>query len=112
MPDVTDTVSSPRAPRGRAGRTRRRGPARLVGLPFRTVFVLLGAAFRIGWWSARLPVRATARTTRVLGFKALLLFGAGLVIGVLFAPYKGSALRAQLKKRLASSSTPTSDPDL
>jgi hypothetical protein len=89
----------------------RRRRAGLVTFPFRLVATLIVRAFRLGWWSARLPVRVTARTTRVLGFKALLLFAAGLVIGVLFAPYKGSALREQLRRRLAASSA-SQDPDL
>jgi hypothetical protein len=88
-----------------------RGGRGLLSSPFRLVGRLLVAAFRLGWWSARVPVRVTARTTRVLGFKALVFFGAGLVIGVLFAPYKGSALRAQLRRRLATAK-PVEDPDL
>jgi hypothetical protein len=98
MDDTNDLVTG----RGRSG---------LLTFPFRLVGRLVLRAFRLGWWSARLPVRVTARTTRVLGFKALLLFAAGLVIGVLFAPYKGSALREQLRRRLASSA-PAQDPDL
>jgi hypothetical protein len=98
MDDTNDLVTS-----------RRRGG--VLTFPIRFVAGLVFGAFRFGWWSARVPVRITARTTRVLGFKALVLFGAGLVIGVLFAPYKGSALREQLRRRLASSS-PAADPDL
>jgi hypothetical protein len=91
-----------------------RGGRGLLGSPFRLVGRLLVAAFRLGWWSARVPVRVTARTTRVLGFKALVFFGAGLVIGVLFAPYKGAALREQLRRRLATakSAGPVEDPEL
>jgi osmotically-inducible protein OsmY len=71
----------------------------LALLPFRLVGALVAGSFRLGWWSAKVPVRVTARTTKVLGFKAVVLFAAGLAIGVLFAPVTGSELRARLQRR-------------
>jgi osmotically-inducible protein OsmY len=74
----------------------------LALLPFRLVGALVAGSFRLGWWSAKVPVRVTARTTRVVGFKAVVLFAAGLAIGLLFAPLSGSDLRARLQRRLGA----------
>jgi osmotically-inducible protein OsmY len=82
-------------------RSERRSPTRwLVGLPFRLTADLLVGAFKAGWWSAKLPVRVTARTTRLVGLKAVVLFVAGLAVGLLFAPVSGAELRARLQRRL------------
>jgi hypothetical protein len=83
----------------------RRGRGRTLGLaalPFRMLGALIVGSFRLGWWSARVPVRVTARTTRVLGLKAVILFAAGLAIGVLFAPMAGRDLRARLQRRFGA----------
>jgi BON domain len=78
----------------------RGGGLGLVALPFRLIGALVVGSFKLGWWSAKLPVRVTARTTRVLGFKAVVLFVAGLALGLLFAPFPGAELRAKLQRRL------------
>jgi hypothetical protein len=81
--------------------TKRRSATRwLLVLPFKLVYELVVGSFRFGWWSAKVPVRVTARTTRLIGFKAVLLFAAGLAIGVLFAPARGAVVRAKLKQLL------------
>ena len=75
----------------------------LVGallLPVRLVIWLIGLGFRLGWWAAKVPVRVTATTTRVLGPKAVVLFVAGVVLGLLFAPTTGAELRERLRRRL------------
>jgi osmotically-inducible protein OsmY len=82
-------------------RSERRSATRwLVGLPFRLTGDLVVGAFKAGWWSAKVPVRVTARTTRLVGLKAVVLFAAGLAVGLLFAPTAGSDLRARLRRRL------------
>lgn len=92
------------------GRSGRRGGAALLAFPFKLVGVLIVGAFRAGWWSAKVPVRVTARTTRVLGAKAVVLFVAGVAVGVIFAPVSGSELRLRLRRRLAGG--PITDTEL
>jgi len=79
--------------------SRKRGSG-MIALPFRMIAALIAGSFRLGWWSAKVPVRVTARTTRALGFKGVILFAGGLAIGVLFAPVSGRDLRARLQRRL------------
>jgi hypothetical protein len=91
--------------------TKRRGIlAGLLLLPFKLVFALVGGAFRLGWWTARLPVRVTAGTTRAMGFKGLVLFVLGAVVGLLAAPMSGAALRDRLRQRV--SGAPTGDAEV
>ena len=73
---------------------------RLVLFPFKLVFALTGLVFRAGWWTAKAPVRVTARTGRFVGFKAFLFFMAGAAVGLLFAPGPGEELRERLKALL------------
>lgn len=72
---------------------------RAVLLPFRMVAAAVITGFRLGWWTARLPGRVTVRTGRLLGLRAVVLFVAGLAIGLLFAPGPGRELRAKLRRR-------------
>lgn len=92
------------------GRHDGRGSVALLALPFKLVGALIVGAFRAGWWSAKVPVRVTARTTRVLGLKAVVLFVAGVVVGVVFAPVSGAELRSRLRRRLAGG--PVTDAEL
>ncbi len=68
-------------------------------LPFRVVAAAVTTGFRMGWWTARMPARVTVRTGRLVGLRALVLFVAGIAIGLLFAPGPGRDLRARLRRR-------------
>lgn len=82
------------------GKGRRRGaPVRLLVLPIKLLWVGFAAGLKAGWWSAKLPVRVSAKATRTLGIKAVLLFVAGIAVGLLFAPGPGSALRDRLMRK-------------
>jgi hypothetical protein len=80
---------------------------RLVLLPFKLVFVVVGGAaralggtFRVGYTVGVAPVRVGARATRVAGFSGVICFVLGLALGLLFAPAKGRELRAKLQRVL------------
>lgn len=62
----------------------------LLTLPFK----LLGLGFRTGAGSAKL----THRTVRLLGYRRLVVFGAGVGVGLLVAPGPGAELRARLRE--------------
>jgi hypothetical protein len=62
---------------------------RLAFLPFRLAFGVTGLTFKTGY-----------RTGRLLGYRRLLFFGAGIGIGLLIAPTPGRELREKLRQRL------------
>jgi BON domain len=61
----------------------------LMTLPFR----LVGVGFKVGRGSTKL----THRTLRLVGYRRLLVLGAGVGIGLLVAPMPGDRMRAKLK---------------
>lgn len=64
----------------------------LITLPFR----VLGLGFKIGRSSTEL----THRTLRLVGYRRLLVLGAGVGIGLLIAPVPGDRMRAKVKELL------------
>jgi|GEM_PF-1182259 len=87
---------------------------RLLTLPLRLAAALLGITFRTGYKVGRAPVRVSAKGMSRLGFKAVVLFFAGLAIGLLFAPASGAKLRAKLAALVSGGGDvfSMSDPDL
>lgn len=73
---------------------------RLVLFPVRLLWVVTIGALKVGWWSAKAPVRVSTGTARLVGLKAVVFFAAGLAIGLLFAPGPGRELRDKLKRRM------------
>jgi hypothetical protein len=73
---------------------------RVVFLPFRLAFKTTGVATKVGY-----------RTGRLVGYRRLVLFGAGVVVGLLIAPMAGSVLRDKLRELAAGARLP-SDPEL
>jgi hypothetical protein len=66
----------------------------LLTLPFK----LLGLGFKTGAGSVKL----THRTVRLMGYRRLFVFGAGIGVGVLIAPGPGAEMRAKLREILES----------
>jgi hypothetical protein len=64
----------------------------LLTLPFR----LVGLGFKMGTGSVKL----THGTLRLLGYRRLVVFGAGVGVGLLVAPGPGAELRLKLRERL------------
>jgi hypothetical protein len=64
----------------------------VLTLPFR----LVGLGFRTGM----LTTKVTHRSLRLLGYRRLLVFGAGVGVGLLLAPGPGTELRARLREVL------------
>jgi BON domain len=73
---------------------------RVAVLPFRIAFRTTGVATKVGY-----------RTGRLLGYRRLVVFGAGVVVGLMIAPMAGAALRAKLRELAAGARLP-SDPEL
>jgi osmotically-inducible protein OsmY len=64
------------------------------------VFTFLRLLFlpaRVGVGGTRLGLRAGYRTGRLLGYRRMVLFGAGVAVGLLVAPMAGRELRARLR---------------
>jgi hypothetical protein len=78
-----------------------RGVARLVALPFKLLFKVTAIFTKVVVKLLFLPVRASRATSRVLGFKGVVLGLVGLAVGLLFAPMPGRQLREKLLAMLA-----------
>ena len=64
------------------------------------MFTLLRLIFlpaKVGIGSTKLGVKAGYRTGRLLGYRRLFVFGAGVAVGLLVAPTTGRELRARLQ---------------
>ena len=83
-----------------------RAVVRLIVLPFKLAFALIGLAFRLGLWIGRVPVRLTAgvgRTTgKLLGAKGLVGIVLGAIAVAFLTPFAGRELRARVRKLLAA----------
>ena len=63
-----------------------------------TLIRLIFLPARVGIGSTRLGIKAGYRTGRLLGYRRLLLIGAGVGIGLLIAPMTGRELRVRLQQ--------------
>src|SRR5689334_7116984 len=61
---------------------------------------------RVGTKATKVAAKTGYRTGRMLGYKRLFVFGAGVAVGVLFAPGPGRELREKLKA-LVEGATPS-----
>jgi len=64
---------------------------RLVLLPVKLVLATAGLTFRAGFKAGTLPVKGSAVAVRSLGLKAVVLFAAGIALGVFVGRRLGSA---------------------
>ena len=62
------------------------------------MFRLLFLPVKLGVGSTRLGVKAGYRAGRLLGYRRMFLFGAGVALGLLIAPMAGRELRAKLQE--------------
>jgi hypothetical protein len=65
---------------------------RLIVLPIKLLFATLGLTLRTGFKVGTLPVRGGVVASRALGFKAIVLFGLGVVAGVALTKRYGAQL--------------------
>lgn len=70
---------------------------RLLFLPVRIAFALVGAMFRIGVRVGGIPARASGRAVRIVGFRGWLFLVVGVAVGLLLAPVTGRELRLKLQ---------------
>jgi hypothetical protein len=82
---------------------------RLLLLPVKFVLWLLGFTLKVGYVTGRVPVRATARSVRVVGFRGWVFLAAGIAIGLLLAPEPGRELRLKLQRLLDQGGTTDGD---
>lgn len=75
---------------------------RLVVVPVKLALETVRLAFRMGLSVGRVPVWASRRVTRLLGWRAVVLFVAGVAIGLLVAPVRGRELRERLTRVLGA----------
>jgi hypothetical protein len=73
----------------------------LLTLPFRVVFGLTGLGLRTGYVAGK-----------VLGYRRMVVFGAGVAVGLLVAPGPGREMRDRLRRLLDERAGGVSDPEL
>jgi hypothetical protein len=83
---------------------------RLLLLPIKIALRLLGLTLKVGYVSGKVPVKVSARSVRLVGFRGLLFLMVGVALGLLLAPEPGRDLRIKLQKLLEGGGT--SDVDL
>ena len=66
-------------------------------LPVFTLLRLIFLPAKVGIGSTKLGVKAGYRTGRLLGYRRLFVFGAGIAVGLLIAPTPGRELRARIQ---------------
>jgi hypothetical protein len=64
---------------------------RLVLLPIKLVLAVTGLTFRTGFKAGTLPIKGGYKASRALGLKALVLFAAGIAVGVVIGRRLGEA---------------------
>ncbi|MEQ1788089.1 MAG: BON domain-containing protein [Acidimicrobiales bacterium] len=62
-----------------------------------TLLRLLFLPAKVGVGSTKLGIKAGYRTGRLLGYRRIFVFGAGVAVGLLVAPMAGRELRAKLQ---------------
>jgi hypothetical protein len=73
---------------------------RLLLLPIKLALRLLGVTLKVGYVTGRVPVRVSARSARLVGFRGWLFLAVGVAAGLLLAPEPGRDLRLKLQRML------------
>ena len=73
-----------------------------------TLIRLLFLPAKVGVGTTKLGVKAGYRTGRLLGYRRLFVFGAGVAVGLLIAPVTGREAREKLRRALESRHTASS----
>jgi len=73
---------------------------RLLLLPLKLALRLVGVTLKVGYVTGRVPVRVSARSARLVGFRGSLFLLVGVAIGLLLAPESGRDLRLKLQRML------------
>lgn len=84
---------------------------RILFFPIKLVLHLLGFTLKVGYKAGSVPFKVTARTSRFVGLKGVLLFALGVAAGLILAPSSGRELRERLRL-LVQGDQPLSDEDL
>ncbi len=77
---------------------------RLLFLPVRLAFALVGSLFRIGFRLGGIPARVSGRAVKLVGVRGWLFLVVGVVVGLLLAPVTGRELRLKLQATLSGGS--------
>jgi hypothetical protein len=83
---------------------------RLLLFPVKLALRLLGVTLKVGYTAGKVPVKVSARSVRVVGFRGTLFLLVGVAIGLLLAPESGKDLRLKLQRMLEGGGS--SDTDL
>jgi BON domain-containing protein len=85
---------------------------RTVTFPVRVTYGVGRVSVRAGYAAGRRSARTAYRATRLLGFKRMLVFGAGIGIGLMVAPRAGVETRERLRQWWDDRRGPATDADL
>jgi hypothetical protein len=78
---------------------------RILLLPIKLALRLLGVTLKVGYVAGKVPVKVSARSARVVGFRGVLLLVVGVALGLLLAPEPGRDLRLKLQRLLEGGGT-------
>lgn len=82
---------------------------RTLLLPVRATLGIGKLSAKAGYRTGRLSARSTYRVGRFIGLRRILLFGAGVGLGVLAAPTSGQELRDQIRRQWEARRVPVGD---
>jgi osmotically-inducible protein OsmY len=83
-----------------------------VRLPLRLTWGVGRLSARTGYAAGKRSARATYRTTRRLGLTRLVVFGAGVGVGLLVAPVTGQEMRDRLRRWWEERTAPPTDDEI
>jgi hypothetical protein len=82
---------------------------RIILFPLKLALRLLGVTLKVGYVAGKVPVKVSARSVRVVGFRGVLFLIVGVAIGLLLAPEAGKDTRLKLQRLLEGGGTTDGD---
>jgi osmotically-inducible protein OsmY len=82
---------------------------RIILFPLKLALSLLGITLKVGYVAGKVPVKVSARSVRVVGFRGVLFLVVGVAIGLLLAPEAGKESRLKLQRLLEGGGTTDGD---